>query len=71
LDLQRQRQYASAVTGGNWDGQWKVVDSNTGEELYRFGGIGNSQADANRIAGQWVRSNNISVPTEVYPVMEP
>jgi hypothetical protein len=71
LDLQRQRQYASAVTGSNWDGQWKVIDSNTGEELYRFGGIGNSQADANRIAGQWVRSNNISVPTEVYPVMEP
>jgi hypothetical protein len=71
LDLQRQRQYAGAVTGGNWDGQWKVVDSNTGDELYRFGGIGNSQADANRIAGQWVRSNNISVPIEVYPVMEP
>jgi hypothetical protein len=54
---------------GNWDGQWKIVDGNTGEELYRFGGIGNSQADANRIAGQWVRTNSISVPTEVYPVL--
>ena len=54
---------------GNWDGQWRVVDGNTGEELYRFGGIGNSQADANRIAGQWVRTNSISVPTEVYPVL--
>jgi hypothetical protein len=54
---------------GNWDGQWRVVDGNTGEELYRFGGIGNSQADANRIAGEWVRANSISVPTEVYPVL--
>jgi hypothetical protein len=54
---------------GNWDGQWRVVDSDTGEELYRFGGIGNSQADANRIAGEWVRTNSISVPTEVYPVL--
>ena len=69
LDLQRQRQTAAAPPGSNWDGQWKVVDSNTGDELYRFGGIGNSQADANRIAGQWVRTNSISVPIEVYPVL--
>jgi len=69
LDLQRQRNYRQALSGSNWDGQWKVVDSNTGDELYRFGGIGNSQADANRIAGQWVRTNSISVPIEVYPVM--
>jgi hypothetical protein len=84
-DLQRQRQAAAptpipgvqdididipiAPPRGNWDGQWRVVDGNTGEELYRFGGIGNSQADANRIAGQWVRTNSISVPTEVYPVL--
>lgn len=54
---------------GFWTGQWRVVDSNTGEELYRFGGIGNSQIDANRIAGEWVRTNSISVPTEVYPVL--
>ena len=53
---------------GFWNGQWRVVDGNTGEELYRFGGIGNSQVDANRIAGEWVRTNSISVPTEVYPV---
>jgi hypothetical protein len=53
---------------GFWNGQWKIVDGNTGEELYRFGGIGNSQVDANRIAGEWVRTNSISVPTEVYPV---
>jgi len=69
LDLQRQRNYRQALSGSNWDGQWKVIDSNTGDELYRFGGIGNSQADANRIAGQWVRTNSISVPIEVYPVM--
>uniref|UniRef100_UPI003364FD01 amidoligase family protein n=1 Tax=Haliscomenobacter sp. TaxID=2717303 RepID=UPI003364FD01 len=54
---------------GNWNGQWRVVDGNTGQELHRFGGIGNSQADANRIAGEWVRTNSISVPTEVYPVL--
>jgi hypothetical protein len=54
---------------GSFTGQWRVVDGNTGEELYRFGGIGNSQADANRIAGEWVRTNSISVPTEVYPVL--
>jgi hypothetical protein len=54
---------------GFWNGQWKIVDGNTGEELYRFGGIGNSQVDANRIAGEWVRTNSISVPTEVYPVL--
>ena len=54
---------------GFWNGQWRVVDGNTGEELYRFGGIGNSQVDANRIAGEWVRTNSISVPTEVYPVL--
>jgi hypothetical protein len=36
-------------------GQWQVVDNN-GQELYRFGGVGNSQADANRIAQQWVNA---------------
>ena len=54
---------------GSFTGEWKVVDANTGEEIYRFGGVGNSQSDANRVAGQWVRSNSIAVPIEVYPVM--
>jgi hypothetical protein len=36
-------------------GQWQVVDNN-GQELYRFGGVGNSQGDANRVAQQWVNT---------------
>jgi hypothetical protein len=64
IDLAQQR-----ATPGTFTGAWKVVDSNTGEELHRFSGIGNSQEDANRVAGQWVRSNSIAVPTEVYPIM--
>lgn len=48
-DLQQQR------SQGGFTGEWKVID-NTGRELYRFGGVGNSQADANRIAQQWVNT---------------
>jgi hypothetical protein len=88
-DLQRQRQAAapSPIPGvkdididipiapprGNWAGQWRVVDGNTGEELYRFGGIGNSQADANRVAADWLRQNAPKdadmTQIEVYPVL--
>jgi hypothetical protein len=53
-----------------WNGQWKVLVG--GQEVYRFGGIGNSQADANRIAAQWLRTNGQGVSGEgfeVYPVM--
>jgi hypothetical protein len=48
-DLQRQR------AQGAFTGQWKVVDD-SGRELYRFGGVGNSQADANRVAQQWINT---------------
>ena len=58
---------------GNWNGQWRVVDSDTGQELYRFGGIGNSQADANRVAADWLRQNAPKdadmTQIEVYPVL--
>jgi len=37
-------------------GEWKVVDD-IGQELYRFSGVGNAQADANRVAAQWIRQN--------------
>jgi hypothetical protein len=57
------------AAGNTFSGEWKVVDGNTGEELYRFSGIGNSQSDANQVAGRWVRDNSIAVPTEIYPVM--
>jgi hypothetical protein len=37
-------------------GTWLVLDPN-GRELHRFSGIGNVQADANRIAINWLRSH--------------
>jgi putative chitinase len=55
---------------GQWNGQWKVLVN--GQEVYRFGNIGNSQADANRIAAAWLRQNGQGVSGEgfeVYPVM--
>jgi hypothetical protein len=58
---------------GFWNGQWKIVDSDTGQELYRFGGIGNSQVDANRVAADWLRQNAPKdadmTQIEVYPVL--
>jgi len=86
LDLQRQRAAAAQIPTididvepapapqpagmGQWNGQWKVLVG--GQEVYRFGGIGNSQADANRIAAAWLRDNGQGVSGEgfeVYPVM--
>lgn len=55
---------------GQWNGQWRVLVG--GREVYRFGNIGNSQADANRIAAAWLRSSGQGVSGEgfeVYPVM--
>ena len=55
---------------GQWNGQWRVLVN--GQEVYRFGGVGNSQADANRIAAAWLRDNGQGVSGEgfeVYPVM--
>jgi hypothetical protein len=51
-DLQQQR-----TAPGTFTGAWRVVDSDTGQELYRFSGVGNSQADANRVAADWLRRN--------------
>jgi hypothetical protein len=39
-----------------WTGAWLVLDPN-GRVLQRFTGIGNVQADANRHAMNWLRSN--------------
>jgi hypothetical protein len=49
-------------------GEWQVVDAN-GRELYRFGGVGNSQSDANRVAAEWARRNMVSDEVNVVPVM--
>jgi hypothetical protein len=57
-------------------GEWKVVDSQ-GQELYRFSGVGNSQADANRVAQQWVNTQRAqgnvidARELDVLPVMGP
>jgi hypothetical protein len=54
---------------GEFSGQWKVVDG-LGREVYRFGGVGNSQADANSIAATWARTTGFDGNIEVYPVMD-
>jgi len=71
LDLQRQRQQAAqAPAGSTWTGQWIIKDAATGRELYKFGGIGNSQADANRHAAQWARDNQRGGEIDVVPEMQ-
>jgi hypothetical protein len=52
-------------------GNWLIKDA-SGSVLHRFGGIGNSQSDANRIAMQWLRSNPrlIAGGVEVVPEMQ-
>jgi hypothetical protein len=42
---------------GGFTGYWKVVNDRTGEEVYRFNGVGNSQHDANVVAHNWLQSN--------------
>lgn len=68
-------QASSAPAGNSFSGQWKVMID--GEEVWRFRGVGNNQADANRIAQLWLRdqrSQGLLSPAEgadveVLPVM--
>ena len=53
---------------GQFTGQWRVLDG-LGREVYRFGGVGNNQADANRVAGAWMQQHGRGGNFEVYPVM--
>ena len=46
-DIQQRR------AAGEFTGSWQIIDSR-GNELHRFSGIGNSQADANRVAAGWL-----------------
>ena len=75
IDLQQQRAAqaqqpaAQPAGGGSWTGQWIIKDSETGRALYKFGGIGNSQADANRTARNWANDNNRGGGIEVVPEM--
>jgi len=41
---------------GSFTGQWLVLNPNN-QVIYRFGGIGNAQSDANRIAMAWLTQN--------------
>ena len=66
---------AQQQTPGGFTGEWRVIID--GEEVHRFGGVGNVQADANRVGQQWVlnaiRQGQLNpVPgaeIEVVPVM--
>jgi hypothetical protein len=39
-----------------WTGEWLILDPDD-RVIHRFGGVGNVQADANRIAMDWLRRN--------------
>jgi hypothetical protein len=39
-----------------WTGEWLILDPND-RVIHRFGGVGNVQADANRVAINWLRQN--------------
>jgi len=52
MDLARQR---AAQSSGEFTGAWRVLDR-SGEEVYRFSGVGNNQSDANRTAQTWLIS---------------
>jgi hypothetical protein len=60
-------QASSAPAGNSFSGQWKVLVN--GEEVWRFRGVGNSQADANRLAAQWLRNNGRGVSGEGFEVV--
>lgn len=51
-------------------GEWKIVDAND-RELHRFGGVGNVQSDANRVAMDWLRRNprHMQSGVQVVPIM--
>jgi len=55
--------------GGEWTGSWLIKDTQ-GRVLHRFHGIGNNQADANRIALRWLTDNGYGSGTEVEVVPE-
>jgi hypothetical protein len=59
---------AAQQTGGEFSGEWKVVDG-LNREVYRFSGVGNSQSDANRVAREWAQRTGFDGNLEVYPVM--
>jgi hypothetical protein len=66
---QQQQQPAPPISSaGREHIGWKIVLPN-GEEPHYFTGVGNSQADANRVASQWLRDNGYGVSGEGYEVV--
>ena len=61
-------QPAAPTGAGREFAGWKVLMP-SGEEVYRFSGVGNSQADANRIAAEWLRNNGMGVSGEGFEVV--
>jgi hypothetical protein len=59
----------SPAAGNTFSGNWKIVSGATGEVLYTFGGVGNSQSDANRVARNWAERTGFDDTIEVYPIM--
>lgn len=68
IETEPQNFPAARQTGGEFSGEWKVVDG-LGREVHRFGGIGNAQSDANRVAREWAQRTGFDGNLEVYPVM--
>jgi putative chitinase len=56
IDVAPAQQPASQPAGGEFTGNW-FIRAEDGTVLHRFGGIGNSQADANRTALAWAQRN--------------
>jgi hypothetical protein len=67
---QERAEASTSTTGtGEWTGQWLIKDGSD-RVLHSFGGIGNSQSDANRFAIQWLTRNGYGHGTEVSVVPE-
>jgi putative chitinase len=56
IDVEPAQQPAPPPAGGEFTGNW-LIRAEDGTVLHRFGGIGNSQADANRTALAWAQRN--------------
>jgi hypothetical protein len=56
IDVDIDLEPAPPPAGGEFTGNW-LIRAEDGTVLHRFGGIGNSQADANRTAQTWAQRN--------------
>jgi len=57
IAIRPRRDSESRANDGTWTGRWNIV-TDQGRVLHTFGGIGNSQADANAHARQWLERNS-------------